>query len=33
MEIFPAIDIMDGAAVRLTQGAFDTKKVDSDDPE
>lgn len=33
MEIFPAIDIMDGAAVRLTKGAFDTKKVYSDDPE
>ena len=33
MEIFPAIDIMGGAAVRLTRGAFDTKKVYSDSPE
>ena len=33
MEIFPAIDLMDGSAVRLTKGAFDTKKVYSDSPE
>lgn len=32
MEIIPAIDIMNGQCVRLTQGKFDTRKVYSSDP-
>lgn len=32
MELYPAIDIMDGSCVRLTKGDFDTKKVYYDDP-
>ncbi|MDE5740095.1 MAG: 1-(5-phosphoribosyl)-5-[(5-phosphoribosylamino)methylideneamino]imidazole-4-carboxamide isomerase, partial [Bacteroidaceae bacterium] len=27
IEIIPAIDIIDGKCVRLTQGDYDTKKV------
>lgn len=30
--IIPAIDIIDGKCVRLTQGAYDTKKVYNEDP-
>lgn len=33
MKIFPAIDLMGGEAVRLTQGDFNTKEVFSSDPE
>ena len=32
MEIFPAIDLMSGEAVRLTKGEFTSKKVYSSDP-
>ena len=32
MEIFPAIDLMSRAAVRLTKGEFSSKKVYSSDP-
>jgi phosphoribosylformimino-5-aminoimidazole carboxamide ribotide isomerase len=32
IEIIPAIDIMDGKAVRLSQGNYDQKKVYSEDP-
>lgn len=32
MEIFPAIDLMSGSAVRLTKGEFSSKKVYSSDP-
>jgi phosphoribosylformimino-5-aminoimidazole carboxamide ribotide isomerase len=32
MIIFPAIDILDGEAVRLTRGDFESKKRYSDDP-
>jgi phosphoribosylformimino-5-aminoimidazole carboxamide ribotide isomerase len=32
MEIIPAIDIMEGRCVRLTQGVFSTRKTYSDDP-
>ncbi len=32
MEIFPAIDLMSGEAVRLTKGEFSSKKVYSSDP-
>ena len=32
MEIIPAIDLMDGCCIRLTQGDFTTKKVYSPDP-
>ncbi len=32
MYIIPAIDIIDGACVRLTKGAYDTKKVYAKDP-
>ncbi len=32
MRIIPAIDIMDGKCVRLTNGAFDTKKIYNEDP-
>ncbi len=32
MILYPAIDIMDGAAVRLTKGEFDAKKVYDEDP-
>lgn len=32
MKIFPAIDLMDGKAVRLTKGDFSTKEVFSDNP-
>ncbi len=32
MIIIPAIDIIDGACVRLTKGEYDTKKVYSKDP-
>ena len=32
MELIPAIDLIDGKCVRLTQGDYDTKKVYSDDP-
>ena len=32
MEIIPAIDIIDGKCVRLTQGAYSSKKVYNDNP-
>ena len=32
MELIPAIDLIDGKCVRLTQGDYNTKKVYSDDP-
>ncbi|MDZ4063127.1 MAG: HisA/HisF-related TIM barrel protein, partial [Coriobacteriia bacterium] len=32
MKIFPAIDILDGKAVRLYQGRLDAVKVFNDDP-
>ena len=32
MQIYPAIDIIDGKAVRLTQGSFDNVEVFNDDP-
>lgn len=32
MEIIPAIDIIDGKCVRLTQGKYDSKKVYHNDP-
>ncbi len=32
MQIYPAIDIIDGKAVRLTQGSFDNVQVFNDDP-
>ncbi len=32
MEIYPAIDLIEGACVRLTEGKFDTKRKYSDDP-
>ncbi len=32
MDIIPAIDIIDGACVRLTKGAYDTKKIYAKDP-
>jgi phosphoribosylformimino-5-aminoimidazole carboxamide ribotide isomerase len=32
IELIPAIDIIDGKCVRLTQGDYDTKKVYHDDP-
>ncbi len=32
MKIFPAIDLMNGEAVRLTKGKFDTKEVMNNDP-
>lgn len=32
IEIIPAIDIIDGKCVRLTQGDYDQKKVYNDDP-
>ncbi len=32
MKIFPAIDLMDGACVRLHQGAFSEKTIYADDP-
>lgn len=32
MELYPAIDLMGGACVRLSRGDFDTKKVYSEDP-
>ena len=32
MQIYPAIDIIDGKAVRLTQGRFDNVEVFNDDP-
>lgn len=32
IEIIPAIDIIDGKCVRLTQGDYDSKKVYNDDP-
>lgn len=32
IEIIPAIDIIDGKCVRLTQGDYDTKKVYEEDP-
>jgi phosphoribosylformimino-5-aminoimidazole carboxamide ribotide isomerase len=32
MELIPAIDIIEGKCVRLTQGDYDTKKVYGDDP-
>ena len=32
MQIYPAIDIIDGKAVRLTQGSFDKVEVFNDDP-
>jgi phosphoribosylformimino-5-aminoimidazole carboxamide ribotide isomerase len=32
MEIIPAIDIIDGKCVRLTEGDYATKKIYSDDP-
>ena len=32
MEIIPAIDIIDGKCVRLTKGAYKSKKIYNDDP-
>ena len=32
MELIPAIDLIDGKCVRLTQGDYNTKKVYNDDP-
>jgi phosphoribosylformimino-5-aminoimidazole carboxamide ribotide isomerase len=32
MNLYPAIDILDGSAVRLTKGDFDAKKVYDEDP-
>ena len=32
MKIIPAIDLIDGNCVRLTKGAYDTKKIYSTDP-
>ena len=32
MQIYPAIDIIDGKAVRLTQGKFDNVEIFNDDP-
>ena len=32
IEIIPAIDIIDGKCVRLTQGDYGTKKVYNEDP-
>ncbi|MEO2140237.1 MAG: HisA/HisF-related TIM barrel protein, partial [Thermoleophilia bacterium] len=32
MELYPAIDLRDGAAVRLVQGDFDRTTVFNDDP-
>ncbi|MEJ2584908.1 MAG: HisA/HisF-related TIM barrel protein, partial [Robiginitalea sp.] len=32
MRIIPAIDLIDGKCVRLTKGAYDTKKVYREDP-
>ena len=32
MEIYPAIDLIEGACVRLTEGRFDTKRKYSDSP-
>ncbi len=32
MKLYPAIDILDGKAVRLTKGEFDAKKVYDEDP-
>jgi len=32
MHIIPAIDIIDGKCVRLTQGDYDRKKVYNEDP-
>ena len=32
MQLYPAIDMKDGACVRLTQGLFDKVKVYSDSP-
>ena len=32
MQLIPAIDIMDGSAVRLSQGLYDSKKVYASDP-
>ena len=32
IELIPAIDIIDGKCVRLTQGDYATKKVYNEDP-
>jgi len=32
MQLIPAIDIIDGAAVRLSQGLYDSKKIYASDP-
>ena len=32
MILYPAIDILDGSAVRLVKGDFDAKKVYDEDP-
>lgn len=32
IELIPAIDLIDGKCVRLTQGDYDTKKVYNEDP-
>jgi phosphoribosylformimino-5-aminoimidazole carboxamide ribotide isomerase len=32
MKLYPAIDLMGGACVRLSQGAFESKKVYNEDP-
>ena len=32
MQIIPAIDLIDGKCVRLTQGDFESEKVYSEDP-
>lgn len=32
IELIPAIDMIDGKCVRLTQGDYDTKKVYNEDP-
>ena len=32
IELIPAIDMIDGKCVRLTQGDYDTQKVYNEDP-
>jgi phosphoribosylformimino-5-aminoimidazole carboxamide ribotide isomerase len=32
MNLYPAIDILEGSAVRLVKGDFDAKKVYDEDP-
>lgn len=33
MKLYPAVDLMDGCCVRLSQGAFESKKVYDSDPD